>query len=231
MTGTLALVGGAEFRKPCEAMDRELVRLAGGPGARVGIVPAAAARENPGLAAENGARHFRRLDARAAPVMVVSRADAQNGGLADAIEELALVYLTGGDPVYLLETLRGSVAWQAMLRLLERGGVLAGSSAGAMVMGGRAWAPGEGWREGLGAAPGLAVVPHHATLAARWNVEEMRRGLPAGVTLVGLDECTGLAGGGAEWRALGAGEATVYRGEGVETYGPGEAIRLEEPGG
>jgi hypothetical protein len=133
--------------------------------------------------------------------------------------------------VYLLETLRGSAAWRAMLRLLERGGVLAGSSAGAMVMGGRAWAPGEGWREGLGAAPGLAVVPHHATLAARWNVEEMRRGLPAGVTLVGLDECTGLAGGGAEWRALGAGEATVYRGEAVETYGAGEAIRLEGPGG
>jgi len=226
MAGTLALVGGAEFRKPCEEMDRELVRLAGGPDARVGIVPAAAARENPGLAAENGVRHFRRLGARAEAVMIVHRADAQAGRLADSVEELDLVYLTGGDTVHLLETLRESVAWAAMQRLLARGGVLAGSSAGAMVMGGWAWAPGEGWREGLGAALGIAVVPHHATLAARWNVEEMRRSLPAGVTLVGLDECTGLVGDGRDWRALGAGEVTVYRGETPEVRRAGEAIRL-----
>jgi cyanophycinase len=226
MPATIALVGGAEFQRPCDDMDRALLALAGGAEPRVGILPTAAARENPGKAAENGVRHFRRLGARAEPALIITRADAQTGRLAAPLEEFDLVYLTGGDPVYLLEALRGTYAWQALLRVLARGGVLAGSSAGAMVLGGQAWAPGEGWREGLGAAPGLAVLPHHATLAARWNVDDMRRGLPPAVTLVGLEECAGLAGSGADWQALGAGAVTVYRAAGPEVFTAGQSVTL-----
>ncbi len=227
MNGKLALVGGAEFQKPCDEMDRALLALPGKPEPRLGVLPTAAARENPGKAAENGVRHFRRLGARAEPVLIVTRADAQTGRLAAPLEDLDMVYLTGGDPVYLLETLRGTLTWKALLRIAARGGVLAGSSAGAMVLGARCWAPGEGWREGLGAAPALAVVPHHATLAARWNVAEMQRTLPPGVTLIGLDECTGLVGAGADWEAAGAGTVTVYRPGGPEIYEAGQAVRLD----
>ena len=46
MSGWIALVGGNEFRKDCEPMDRALLaRL--GRGAKVVIIPTAAARENP----------------------------------------------------------------------------------------------------------------------------------------------------------------------------------------
>lgn len=218
----IALVGGAEFRKPCEEMDRALLAQAGGAGARVGILPTAAAHENPRLAAENGVRHFRRLGAKAEAVMIVSRAEALTGRLADPLEELALVYVAGGDPVYLLETLRGTAAWQALQNMLGRGGVLAGSSAGAMILGGWLWAPGEGWREALGLAPRLAVLPHHATLAARWNVGEMRASLPPEVTLAGLDECTGLIGEGEAWQAAGPGEVTLYRAGGIEVLQAGQ---------
>jgi cyanophycinase len=224
--GSLALVGGGEFQRACDEMDRALIELAGGPGALVGIVPAAAARENPRLAAQNGVRHFNRLGARAEAVMIVDRAGAQSTELAARIDDLALVYLAGGDPVYLLETLRDSAAWSAMLQLVERGGVLAGSSAGAMVMGGQMWAPGEGWRPGLGALPRLAVLPHHATLSARWDAARMRLALPDEVVLVGLDECTGLVAalGGGEWRVMGAGEASLYRGPAVEALTPGQTL-------
>lgn len=40
----------------------------------------------------------------------------------------------GGDPTHLLETLRASGIWRAMLEAYERGGVIDGSCAGAMVV-------------------------------------------------------------------------------------------------
>ena len=45
MTGWLALVGGAEFRRGCEQADRVLLDAIGGAGARVAILPTAAAAE------------------------------------------------------------------------------------------------------------------------------------------------------------------------------------------
>src|SRR5262245_60042263 len=115
MTGVFALVGGAEFRKPCDSLDRELIGLAGGQGARIAIVPAAAARENPRLAAQNGVSHFNRLGAKAEALMITGPAEARSTEFAARIDKVPMVYLTGGDPVHLLETLWDSAAWQAML--------------------------------------------------------------------------------------------------------------------
>lgn len=129
--------------------------------------------------------------------------------------------------MYLLDTLRGSVVWSALLELVARGGVLAGSSAGAMILGGQMWVPGEGWRAGLAAVPRLAFIPHHATLAARWGAEKMRGILSPGVTLVGLDECAGLAGSDRSWRAIGAGEVTVYADAGTKVCRAGQEVQFD----
>ena len=55
---------------------------------------------------------------------------------AAALAAADLIYLSGGSPGYLVETLRGSAAWEAIQRVWQRGGTLAGSSAGAMAIGG-----------------------------------------------------------------------------------------------
>lgn len=224
MAGTIALVGGGEFRAPCDEMDRALIELAGGQSARVGIIPTAAARENPRLAAQNGVNHFRRLGASTGAIMIVQRANADSPRFAAQIDDLTLAYLTGGDPVHLLETLRDSVVWLALTALVARGGVLVGSSAGAMILCEQMWALGEGWREGLGAVPRVAIVPHHTTLAARWDTEKMRNALDAGVALVGLDECAGLVSGDGSWRAIGAGEVSVYRDSEIRVYRSGDVV-------
>jgi cyanophycinase len=214
----VALVGGNEFRRDCDAMDRALLQLVGGARPPVAILPTAAAHENLGKAAENGVRHFRRLGARAEAVMIVDRKTADQPELAAALERSRLIYLTGGDAVHLLDSLRGSRAWEVMLARHAQGVVLAGSSAGAMVLGGQLWGF-DGWSPGLGLAPNFAVLPHHATLSARWNAKALAVSLPAGVTLVGIDEATALLL--PDGRVLGVGEVTVYGGEGVRMYGEG----------
>jgi hypothetical protein len=92
-----------------------------------------------------------------------------------------------------------------------------------MMLGERLWRF-DGWTEGLGLAPGLAVLPHHATLAARWNAPAMAAALPAGVTLVGIDEATALLL--PEARVLGIGQVTVYGPGEPRAYGQGAEVEL-----
>ena len=225
MSGLIALVGGNEFRADCEPMDRGLLaRLGTRP--KVIVVPTAAARENPTLAAENGVFYFQRLGAKAEAVMIIDAETGRNPTLSAQIREADLLYFTGGDPVYLLDAMRGSPAWKAAQEVLQKGGILAGSSAGAMILGAQMWAPGKGWREGLGLVRSIAVIPHHASLAARWNAAHMRAALREGVILVGIDEATALVG--PPWQILGPGQVTVYRGKKPAIFKDGQTVPLPE---
>jgi cyanophycinase len=221
MPGLIALVGGNEFRPECEAMDRLLLARIG-TNARAVILPTAAAHENPDLAAENGIRHFNRLGARAEAAMVVDSATARHGKWLGLIQNADLIYLAGGDPAHLLVTLSHSAAWEAALEVWNSGRTLAGSSAGAMVLGGQMWAPGKGWHEGLGLLPGFAILPHHARLAKLWNAERMRSSLPKGVNLIGIDEATALFG--PPWEVIGPGKVAVYKSDSPEFYTQGQFI-------
>jgi cyanophycinase-like exopeptidase len=223
MSGLIALVGGNEFRPYCEPMDRALLaKIVGKP--KVVIVPTAAAQENPALAAKNGVRYFKRLGARAEAAMVVDSATGRETKWVTLIQSADLVYFTGGNPVYLLKTMRNAPAWKAALEVWKSGRMLAGSSAGAMICGGKMWAPGEGWCEGLGLLPGIAVIPHHARLAALWNAEQMRVSLPKEVILVGIDEATVLLG--PPWQVIGPGKVALYKSANPEFFTAGQPVDL-----
>jgi cyanophycinase len=221
----VALVGGNEFRRECDPMDRALLALMGGAGTSVVVLPTAATNENPYVAGENGIRHFRRLGAAADKLLIDDRASANDKALAAQLEQFRVVYFTGGDPVYLLETMRGSQAWEAVCAVHARGGLVAGSSAGAMALGGRMWRF-DGWAPGLGLVPYVAVLPHHATMATRWNAQHLAATLPAGVTLVGIDEATALLL--PEGRVLGVGAVTTYGRAGTRVYSEGERVAVLE---
>jgi cyanophycinase len=218
----LALVGGNEFRRECDPMDRALLGLMGGAGTPVVIVPTAATNENPYVAGENGIRHFRRLGA-APGKLLIDETNAQQREMAAALEQFQAVYFTGGDPVYLLETMRGSLAWEAALAVHARGGWIAGSSAGAMILGGQMWRF-DGWTPGLSLVPHVAVIPHHTTVAARWDAPRLAATLPEGVTLVGIDEATALVL--PEGRVLGVGQVTVYGPDGPRAYAAEDEVPL-----
>jgi len=220
----IALVGGNEFRRDCDPMDRALLDRLGGAGTRLVIVPTAATNENPYVAGENGIRHFRRLGA-APDKMLIDEDNANAVEMAAALEQFPAVYFTGGDPVYLLETLRGSRAWEAVVSVHARGGWVAGSSAGAMVLGGWMWRF-DGWVPGLGLASHVAVLPHHATMAARWDAAQMAATLPGGANLVGIDEATALLL--PEGLVLGAGEVTLYGRQGPQVYSAGAVAPLQD---
>ena len=156
MAGDIGLVGGEEFRVGCEEMDREIMRASGQDPARVVIIPTAAVT-GPEKAANDGVRHFSSLGGAAESLMVLERDHADDAGLAGSLSGAGVIYFTGGSPDHLLTTLRDSLLWRAILEAVDQGAVLAGSSAGAMVLGELMRRPRlGGWVDALGVTPGLA---------------------------------------------------------------------------
>ena len=221
----IALIGGEEFRSGCEELDRAILASVESERPRLLVLPTAAAHENPAMAASNGVRYFSELGADAAPLMVLDRSDAEDQALPAEVESADVVYLTGGDPAHLLDTLLGSLLLRSMTDARERGAVLAGSSAGAMVMG--AWMRFRGWREALGIAGSIAMLPHHERANPESVGAELAADAPPGLTAVlGIDARTGCLATGDGWTVLGAGRVAVYQGGEWSRSGSGESFTL-----
>src|SRR5690348_3698674 len=126
--GTVALVGAGEYLPAMELVDRALLAYLDTP-ARVIVLPTASVPDGPGVPqrwTHMGVDHFTRLGAEVQPVMLLTHEDAENSALAEQIAWANFVYLSGGKPRYLLKTLQGTLAWQAILHVYESGGVVTG---------------------------------------------------------------------------------------------------------
>ena len=224
MPGAIGLVGGEEFRTGCEEMDREIMRASGQDPARVLVIPTAAVT-GPAKAANDGVTHFGSLGGDAAQLMVLDRSQADDPSFVEPSANAGVVYFTGGSPNHLLETLRDSHLLEVILAAVDNGAVLAGSSAGAMVLGSFMRRPSAGgWVEALGIVPGVAVLPHHE----RQDAEEVSQGLrtqaSAGLTVLGIDARTGCLGRPGQWRVVGSGKVTVYQGDQWAVYHSGDRL-------
>jgi len=224
--GTILLEGGAEFGGRMAEPDLAALELAGGFDAPVCILPTAAAPDhNDQRAGSNGVRWFTRLGAqRVVAVPVINRGSANEQANAEAIRNSRLVYLLGGFPRYLEETLRASLSWQAMVEAFRSGAVIGGSSAGAMVLAQHYYDPERNdLREGLNLIPGACVIPHHNTFGKGWAAR-LTGLLPDGLW-IGIDEQTGMIGEApGRWTVHGKGQATLYHRGQVQTYRPGETF-------
>lgn len=209
--GWLALVGGFEWTEGCEAVDARLLEASGG--TEVLVLPTAAAYEHPEKAVATAAAYFGRLGARAQGCMVVRRADAEEGANAAAVRAARFIYLGGGSVLHLRSVLKNSPVWDALVAAWANGAVLAGSSAGAMVLGDTMVDPrGGALTLGLGLVRSLAVLPHAGT----WPEEKTGRTVrlaSADLRIAAVDERTALLRSPeGRWEVAGPGRATVWVG-------------------
>ena len=230
MTGYLLLEGGAEFSGQMAEPDKRAVELAGGFDAPITIIPTAAAPDNNHQrAGNNGVRWFHHLGAtHVESLPLIDKASANDPRLAAKISQSRLIYMLGGFTGYLGETIKDSASWQAMLKAYESGAVIAGSSAGAMVMCQYYYDPGKGnIVEGLNLLPNTCVLPHHDTFGKNW-APRLSNLLPEAV-LLGIDEQTGVLDDGPEgrkvgWRVYGKGAVTLYHHRKTTVYRSGESF-------
>lgn len=217
------------------SLDRELLAATGSPRPRVAIIPAASFPDGEETFlrwAAMGVEHFSALGAEVEAVMVRTRADADDEGCVQAVGEADLIYFSGGKPGYLLEVLSGSALWAATLAANERGAVLAGCSAGAMVLAGRLvgfrrtilpWPI--RWRAALGVVDGAVVLPHYdafpETIAAAFALQA-----PRSSVVLGIDEDTAAVGRNGSWQVHGQARVTIWRGRHRERHRRGDIFRI-----
>jgi len=210
----VALAGSGEFLPSMAGVDRELLRLA--PGNGVAILPTAAGLEDPAAWGRMGVSHFDSLGARAIHVPLHRREDAFDPQVLEALAGSDLFYFSGGQPDHLVDTLRGSPAWDVISSRLAAGAAIAGCSAGAMALAGwsvRVAAMPWGWQHALGLLPGWALLPHFDHVPRLRTIEDILAALPPVDRLLGIDEDTVLLWDGESWSVRGPGRVVDVRGD------------------
>jgi cyanophycinase len=209
--GPLALVGSGEYLSSMAEVEGLL--LEGRPPRYVQLPTAAAPEGEHSVRRwlDLGAAQADRLGVEQVPVVVRNRTEAETPDLARLIEGAGLIYLSGGSPTFLAQTLRGTAVWAAIVAAWGSGSSLAGCSAGAIALTG--WVPamraphGEP-DPGLGLLPRLRVLPHFDKMLG-WVPDLLTRALlhaPDGTSVLGIDEDTAmvdLTGKGHTWQVRG----------------------------
>ena len=230
--GPLALVGSGEYLPVMTETEALLLK---GRAPRYVQLPTAAAPEGEASLErwlDLGATQADRLGVEQVPLLVRDRSEADSAELAAQVEGAGLIYLSGGSPTYLAQTLRGTRVWDAIVAAWQSGSALAGCSAGAIALTG--WVPAMRalQREpdpGLGLLPALRVLPHFDKMLA-WVPDLLPRalaGVHAGTTVLGIDEDTAivdLSGAGLTWQVHGRQQVWVLTDGSRQPYPVGATI-------
>ena len=235
MAGVVALVGSGEYLDVMNDVDRRLLAESGRPQPRVACLPTAAGLEGAESVdrwSRMGVEHFRKLGARVDALPVIDRASADDPRWTRLVESADLIYLSGGDPLYLCQTLIDTRTWAAVERAWARGAVFAGCSAGAMILG--VGVP-DVQSLDLAVYPAFNyisnafIVPHFDRLEEfRPGATELIRGwLADGQYALGIDENTALVGRiGGEWEVMGAAGASTLTRRSTARYAVGNRLTL-----
>jgi cyanophycinase len=226
---SLALIGGEEFADGFEDVHAELLEGR----SRVVYLPTCAAHDGPEVVEHwcNLARE--RLSATGARVetpRVIDRQSAHDPDHARLVAEADVVYIGGGHPNIGMDLLAGTPVLSALFRAAEAGALIAGASAGAMIMCARSFVitpeldqaferilsgahpeevdlPVPPSIECLGLVPQAICIPHFdSPIPWQWLKDGL---LPDNYTLIGVDEQTALVRRSDCWHALGRGVVTL----------------------
>ncbi len=236
MAGPIVLVGSGEFTAAMDEVDRDLLAATGRARPRVAILPTASWPDGDSTFLgwiKRGRAHFSALGAEVEGVELRTRQDAFDDACAQAIGEADLVYLSGGRPDHLLGALDGTPAGEALWAVHLRGGIVAGCSAGAMVLaahqprvrGRRFFRLPTGWRDALGLVERAAVLPHYDAFPEAL-VAAVVLTAPRGTIVLGVDEDTAAVGLEGTWQVRGRGRVTVWRGRSRARHRDGESFCL-----
>lgn len=235
MLGPVAIVGSGEFLPAMAEFDAGLLAASGRPRPRVVVIPTASYPDGEEVFqhwASMGISHFSGLGAEVEPVLIRDRTAADDAAHVQAVGEADLVYLSGGKPGFLIRVLAGSGVGWAIRAAHERGAIVAGCSAGAMVVAERVpdmrrarlvWPL--RWLDGLGLIDDVAVIPHYDAWPEPMSALVALQA-PRHVAVLGVDEETAIVGRDGGWQVHGRSRVTVWRGRHRERFRAGDSFRI-----
>ncbi len=205
--GSLVLGGGGTL--PAEARE-QFLKLAGGKDAKLVVIPTA--RDDAALEmGETSLKSWEEAKPASAVLLHTRSRDAANGAaLIEPLKEATAVWFDEGDPSPLLETYRGTLVEREASAVLQRGGVIGGNSAGAVVLSGMLIAEGDSGEvlPGLDLLAGTIVEPHFIERKQKSRLASVLEKHPE-LFGMGLDEDTAVIIRGRNVDVVGSGHLTI----------------------
>ena len=238
MNGSLALVGSGEYLPAMAQFEKSLFEdgIKNGKRPIYVQIPTAAGKESPDRLEywkQLGKTQADRLGVDSIFLPIFTRDDANNPDYVTLIHNSALMYMSGGDPHHLAETLMDTPLWNAMQENWRTGASLAGCSAGAMVL--SSHIPNfrllkKSPTAGLNLLPEIRVIPHFNKFF-KWIPESAAKVLlhvPDDSVLIGVDEMTAIVkrSGDEHWVVVGEAKVHVLKGMPDQQLGDGEIITV-----
>ncbi|WP_419162978.1 cyanophycinase [Candidatus Palauibacter sp.] len=238
-SGSLVVVGGA-MRSP-EIVDR-FVQLAGGPSAHIVVIPTAGGQDSYGQSF-GGLLPFQAAGVEHLTLRHTNdRDEANSEAFVSAIREAGGVWFTGGRQWRLVDSYMGTRTEEELWALLERGGVIGGSSAGATIQGSYL-ARGDtltntimmgSHEQGLGFLRNTAIDQHLLQRNRQFDLLEIIEARPE-LLGIGIDENTAIVVQGDRFEVIGESYVVIYDNESMLDSGgrfyflaPGDQFDLAE---
>ncbi|NUR05479.1 MAG: cyanophycinase [Nocardioidaceae bacterium] len=225
--GPLVAIGGAEDKLGRRTVLKTFVALAGGPEARIAVIPTASSL-GPEIVEVYDAL-FRKLGARdVVAARPETREDAEDPATVALLDGVTGIFMTGGNQLKLSAIVNGTAFGQAIRDAHERGVVVAGTSAGASIQSSHMVAFGTGGSTPkqrmtqLAAGLGLirdVVIDQHFGQRNRYGRLLMLVAQSPGLLGIGIDEDTGAVvtheDGSDVLRVVGRGVVTIFDGRNI----------------
>ncbi len=213
-SGSLVIAGGGRLS---DTIIRKFIELAGGPEARIVFVPTA---EGSGSYPESAAEFLRSRGAKNVTILHTgSRDTADSEVFTKPLENATGVWFGGGRQWRIVDSYGGTRTEVMFRKVLERGGVIGGSSAGATIQGSflvrgdtknNQIMMGD-HQEGFGYVSNIAIDQHVLARNRQFDMFEVIRAHP-GLLGISIDENTAAIVKGDTLQVLGASYILVYDG-------------------
>lgn len=129
----LIIIGGGEDKKTDKEILKEVVRLSGGNDSRISVVTTAT--NFPLEVGDEYKRLFYDLGVdKVDTINIVDRREANRRQLAKGIEDKDCIFFVGGDQLRISSILGGTNFHHSLIKQMESGAIIAGTSAGASMM-------------------------------------------------------------------------------------------------
>ncbi len=212
--GSLVLVGGA---MESDEIYQRFISLAGGPGADIVLIPTAAGDEDYD-GSYVGARAWREHGARS--IKVLHTRDPRGADPEEFVEPLKKAegdFFFGGRQWRLVDAYAGTKTEAELRKVLERGGVIGGTSAGASIFGSFLVRGDTETNEiimgdhqtGFGYLRGVAVDQHVLRRNRHFDMLELLAARPE-LLGIGLDEDTAIVVRGDRFEVIGSSYVLIY---------------------